>query len=76
MKSRNHEILGISCDPCGTYGGHRPYSMDDRAIFVPAVWRICTLDFGAGNTTLIVKCEGSTDGKSWAPTFEGKATKK
>jgi hypothetical protein len=36
----------------------------------------CTLDFGAGNTTLTVKCEGSTDGKSWAPTFEGKATKK
>ena len=36
----------------------------------------CTLDFGAGNTTLTVKCEGSVDGKSWAPTFEGKATKK
>lgn len=36
----------------------------------------CTLVFGTGNTTLTVKCEGSTDGKSWAPTFEGKATKK
>ena len=36
----------------------------------------CTLDFGAGNTTFTIKCEGSADGKSWAPTFEGKATKK
>ena len=35
----------------------------------------CTLDFGAGATTLMVKCEMSMDGKSWAPTFEGKATK-
>ena len=35
----------------------------------------CTLNFGAGNTTLSVKCEGSADGKSWMPTFEGNATK-
>jgi hypothetical protein len=35
----------------------------------------CTLEFGAGNSTLAIKCEMSTDGKSWAPTFEGKATK-
>jgi hypothetical protein len=35
----------------------------------------CTLDFGAGATTLTVKCDMSTDGKSWTPTFEGKATK-
>ena len=35
----------------------------------------CTLDFGAGSTTIAIKCETSSDGKSWAPTFEGKATK-
>jgi hypothetical protein len=35
----------------------------------------CTMDFGAGATTLTVKCDMSTDGKSWTPTFEGKATK-
>ena len=35
----------------------------------------CTMDFGAGATTLTVKCDMSADGKSWTPTFEGKATK-
>ena len=36
----------------------------------------CTLDFGAGTTTLSIKCDMSTDGgKTWSPTFEGKATK-
>jgi hypothetical protein len=35
----------------------------------------CTLDFGAGTTTIAIKCEMSTDSKSWTPTFEGKATK-
>ena len=35
----------------------------------------CTMDFGAGATTLTVKCDMSTHGKSWTPTFEGKATK-
>ena len=35
----------------------------------------CTLAFGAGNTTLTIKCEMSADGKKWAPSFEGKATK-
>ena len=35
----------------------------------------CTLEFGAGGSTLAIKCEMSTDGKTWAPTFEGKATK-
>lgn len=35
----------------------------------------CTLAFGAGSTTLTVKCEMSMDGKTWAPSFEGKATK-
>src|SRR5262249_28896192 len=35
----------------------------------------CTLVFAAGNTSFTVKCEGSTDGKSWAPDFEGKLTK-
>ena len=35
----------------------------------------CTLTFGAGNTTLNVKCEGSADGKTFMPTFEGTGTK-
>ena len=35
----------------------------------------CTLAFGAASTTLTVKCEMSADGTTWAPTFEGKATK-
>ena len=35
----------------------------------------CTLAFGAGSTTLTVKCEMSMDGKTWAPSIEGKATK-
>ncbi len=36
----------------------------------------CTLEFGAGGSTLTVKCETSADGKTWNPTVEGKATKK
>ncbi len=35
----------------------------------------CTLEFGAGGSTLMIKCEMSTDGKAWTPTFEGRATK-
>ena len=36
----------------------------------------CTLTFGAGNTTLTVKCESSMDGgKTFAPFIEGTATK-
>ena len=36
----------------------------------------CTLTFGAGNTTLDVKCSSSADGgKTFSPTIEGKATK-
>jgi hypothetical protein len=36
----------------------------------------CTLTFGAGNLTLDIKCSSSTDGgKTYSPTFEGKATK-
>jgi hypothetical protein len=35
----------------------------------------CTLEFGAGESTLAIKCEMSADGTKWAPTFEGKATK-
>jgi uncharacterized protein DUF1579 len=35
----------------------------------------CNLTFGGGASTLTVKCEMSTDGKSWSPGFEGKATK-
>src|SRR4030095_2245957 len=35
----------------------------------------CTLTFGAGNTTLNISCQGSADGKTWAPTMSGVATK-
>jgi Protein of unknown function (DUF1579) len=35
----------------------------------------CTLALGAGGTTLTITCEMSPDGKKWAPSFEGKATK-
>jgi hypothetical protein len=35
----------------------------------------CSLDFGAGGSTVSIKCEISTDGKTWTPTFEGKAQK-
>jgi Protein of unknown function (DUF1579) len=35
----------------------------------------CNLAFGAGATTLMIKCEMSTDGKTYTPSFEGKATK-
>jgi hypothetical protein len=35
----------------------------------------CALTFAAVGTSLNIKCDGSTDGKSWASTFEGKATK-
>jgi hypothetical protein len=35
----------------------------------------CTLTFGAGNTTLKIACEMSGDGKSWAPSIDGMATK-
>jgi len=35
----------------------------------------CALTFGAAGASLNVKCESSTDGKSWTPTVEGKATK-
>lgn len=35
----------------------------------------CTLAFAEGLKTLNIKCEMSQDGKKWAPSFEGKATK-
>jgi hypothetical protein len=35
----------------------------------------CTLEFDAGGSTLTIKCEMSIDGKTWFPTFEGRATK-
>ena len=35
----------------------------------------CTLTFGAGNATLKVACEMSADGKAWAPSIEGTATR-
>jgi hypothetical protein len=35
----------------------------------------CTLTFGAGNATLKIACQVSGDGKSFAPMYEGNATK-
>jgi len=35
----------------------------------------CNLTFGTGNNTLKIACEGSGDGKSFTPMFEGTATK-
>ena len=35
----------------------------------------CRLTFGTGNTTLKIACEASQDGKKWAPSFDGTATK-
>jgi hypothetical protein len=35
----------------------------------------CALTFGAGNTTLTIKCQASIDGKTFAPFLEGTATK-
>jgi hypothetical protein len=35
----------------------------------------CTLTFGAGNSTLKIACDASGDGKSFAPMYEGTATK-
>ena len=35
----------------------------------------CWLEFGAGGSTLTMKCEISTDGKTWTPTFDGRAKK-
>jgi Protein of unknown function (DUF1579) len=35
----------------------------------------CTLEFGADGGTVTIKCAVLTDGKTWTPTFEGKATK-
>ena len=40
-----------------------------------AIRERCALTFGAGNTTLTVKCEASTDGTKWGPTIEGVAKK-
>ena len=35
----------------------------------------CSLEFGAGGSTLTMKCEVSTDGKTWTPASEGRAKK-
>ena len=35
----------------------------------------CSLEFGAGGSTLTIKCEISTDGKTWTPAFDGIAKK-
>jgi hypothetical protein len=35
----------------------------------------CTVTFGAGNASLDVACDASTDGKTWSPTFSGKVTR-
>jgi hypothetical protein len=35
----------------------------------------CDLTFGGRGKTLTIACEMSSDGKSWTPAFQGKATK-
>jgi hypothetical protein len=35
----------------------------------------CSLEFAAGGSTLTMRCDTSTDGKTWTPTFEGTAKK-
>lgn len=35
----------------------------------------CSLEFAADGSTLTITCEISTDGKSWIPTFDGRAKK-
>ena len=35
----------------------------------------CSLEFGARGSTLTIKCDISTDGKTWTPTFDGTAKK-
>ena len=35
----------------------------------------CSVEFGADGSTLTMTCEISTDGKTWTPTFDGKAKK-
>jgi hypothetical protein len=35
----------------------------------------CSLEFGADGSTLTMTCEISTDGKTWIPTFDGRAKK-
>jgi hypothetical protein len=35
----------------------------------------CTLTHADGGTSLHIKCDSSTDGTAWTPSFEGKATK-
>jgi hypothetical protein len=35
----------------------------------------CSLEFEAGGATLTMKCEISTDGKTWTPRFDGRAKK-
>jgi hypothetical protein len=35
----------------------------------------CSLEFEAGGSALTMKCEISTDGRTWTPTFDGRAKK-
>ncbi len=35
----------------------------------------CLLTYGSGSTSVTAKCDTSTDGKSWMPTWDFKGTK-
>ena len=58
-------------------GGDRYEHRDRERAWVAATTMRdrCSLEFGAGGSTLTMKCEISTDGKTWTPTFEGTAKK-
>ena len=74
--SNSFDSIGMRGSGTMTVNGNTWSLSGTETIGTIVVHDRCTLDFGAGNTTLTVKCEGSVDGKSWVPTFEGKATKK
>jgi hypothetical protein len=63
MASGTMTVKGNTWSTTGTTTG--TMTMRDR----------CTLEFGTGGSTLAIKCEMSTDGKTWTQTFVGKATK-
>jgi len=73
--SNSFDSIGMRGSGTMTVKGNTWSVLGTESIGTTVVHSRCTLDFGAGNTTLTVTCEGSVDGKSWAPTFEGKATK-
>ena len=65
MASGTMTVKGNTWTTTGTMTTTAATTMRDR----------CSLEFGAGGSTLTIKCDISTDGKTWTPTFEGTAKK-